>query len=357
MSHHFDSPTAIEDGRIGLCDLYVFGGPAASTTLILTVNPDAGRSSPTTFRPDALYEFVIASDGGTTEDRALRLRFGEPEPGGRQRMAVRYAEGPDSRSGIDGHHLGTGETASLFRLDVPDGTGWAWFGPASDPFWGDGIALAQFQQEVSAGHIGPDTLAGARDNLFAGRNVTAAALQIPDVMLAGDNVSVWARVSLYGHAPQRQVSRMGNPMLRPLFFPQPGAEVEELNAGTPAEDFARHGDRVRRLAHTVAKLRGQPDPDAHAAAVAHAFLPDQLRYRPGALAGYHPGTGNGRHPHDDAFGIAVTVLNGAPLGGSPSPHAEVADFPHLAPADHSNLPALADLFGLRQHRPETTHTQ
>ena len=28
MSHHFDSPTAIEDGRIGLCDPYVFGGPA-----------------------------------------------------------------------------------------------------------------------------------------------------------------------------------------------------------------------------------------------------------------------------------------------------------------------------------------
>jgi hypothetical protein len=24
MSHHFDSPTAIEDGRLNLCDIYVF---------------------------------------------------------------------------------------------------------------------------------------------------------------------------------------------------------------------------------------------------------------------------------------------------------------------------------------------
>ena len=60
MSHHFDSPTAIEDGRINLCDLYAFPGSPGTSTLILTVNPDAGRSSPTTFRPDALYEFVIA---------------------------------------------------------------------------------------------------------------------------------------------------------------------------------------------------------------------------------------------------------------------------------------------------------
>src|SRR5262249_24150477 len=63
MSHHFDSPTAIADGRINLCDFYVFPAAPGTTALILSVNPDAGRSSPTTFRPDALYEFVVASDG------------------------------------------------------------------------------------------------------------------------------------------------------------------------------------------------------------------------------------------------------------------------------------------------------
>lgn len=43
----------------------------------------SGRSNPT-LRPDALYEFVIASDGGTREDRAFRMSFGEPDADGHQ---------------------------------------------------------------------------------------------------------------------------------------------------------------------------------------------------------------------------------------------------------------------------------
>ena len=128
MSHHFDSPTAIEDGRLNLCDLYAFPGPADSSTLILTTNPDAGRSSPTTFRPDALYEFVIASDGGTVEDRALRMIFTDPGPDGRQQMRVLYAEGDSSRRGADGSHLGTGRTDQVVPLD--DG---AWRGSVRPP--------------------------------------------------------------------------------------------------------------------------------------------------------------------------------------------------------------------------------
>ena len=92
MSHHFDSPTAIADGRINLCDLFVFPGAPGTTTLILTVNPDAGRSSATTFRPDALYEFVVASDGGTREDIAFRVTFTEPDNSGNQQMRVLRAD-------------------------------------------------------------------------------------------------------------------------------------------------------------------------------------------------------------------------------------------------------------------------
>jgi Domain of unknown function (DUF4331) len=40
MSHHLDTPTAREDGRVDLCDLYVFEGADPDTTvLIMTVNP------------------------------------------------------------------------------------------------------------------------------------------------------------------------------------------------------------------------------------------------------------------------------------------------------------------------------
>src|ERR1700722_17989850 len=38
-------------------------------------------------------------------------------------------------------------------------------------------------------------------NLLAGRNVTAIALQIPDVTVGGIDVAVWARISLFGHGP------------------------------------------------------------------------------------------------------------------------------------------------------------
>ena len=60
VSHHFDSAAARADGRINPCDLYAFPAAPGTTALILTVNPDAGRSSPATFRPDALYEFAVA---------------------------------------------------------------------------------------------------------------------------------------------------------------------------------------------------------------------------------------------------------------------------------------------------------
>ena len=111
VSHHFDSPTAIADGRINLCDLFVFPGVPGTTTLILTVNPDAGRSSATTFRPDALYEFVVASDGGTREDIAFRITFTEPDATENQQMRVLRADGAAARHGTEGTLLGEGRTS------------------------------------------------------------------------------------------------------------------------------------------------------------------------------------------------------------------------------------------------------
>src|SRR5215469_5879485 len=131
MSHHFDSPTAIEDGRLNLGDLYAFPETPGTSTLIVTVNPDAGRSSPTTFRPDALYEFVVASDGGTREDIAFRVGFAEPDQAGRQQMRILRATGPAARGGIGGVPLGQGHTGTAFALGT---NGLAWAGRAADPF-------------------------------------------------------------------------------------------------------------------------------------------------------------------------------------------------------------------------------
>jgi hypothetical protein len=348
MSHHFDSPTAIEDGRLNLGDLYVFPDPPGWSTLILTANPDAGRSSPVTFRPDALYELVIASDGGTREDRAFRMTFSPPDADGTQDMQVRYAHGPSSQSGIAGIELGAGQTGQTF--DLSNG-GLAWFGLALDPFWGDAPALFAFTSSLAKNQFRPELFADAPANLLAGRNVTAIALQIPDPAFAGTDVAVWARISLYGHAPQRQVSRAAHPLLRSFFFPRPGPATEALNAASPADDVASYGDMVRQAALHIAQLSQTASPGEHAAMVAAALLPDQLRYRPGQPAHFAPGTGNGRGLHDDAFGTTLSLLVGRPLGVTPSPHPVVDQFPHLAPAGHADLPALADMLGLRQHAP------
>jgi Domain of unknown function (DUF4331) len=344
MSHHFDSPTAIEDGRLNLGDLYVFPETASTSTLVVTVNPDAGRSNPATFRPDALYEFVIASDGGTREDRALRMSFGAPDAAGNQEMQVRYAVGPPSRSGIEGTELGAGHTGEVFALS---NGGAAWFGLAQDPFWGDAVALFGFTRGLAEDQYRPELFSGTPGNLLAGRNVTAIALQIPDVSFGGLDVAVWARISLYGHAPQRQVSRAAHPLVRSFFFPQPGADTEALNAASPSGDVAAYSDRIRRTAVHVAELTGAADPGEHAAKLAAAFLPDQLRYRPGQPAHFEPSAGNGRGLHDDAFGTTLSLLVGRPLGVTASPHPVVPDFPHLAPAGHDDIPALADMLGLR----------
>jgi hypothetical protein len=346
MSHHFDTPTAIEDGRLNLCDLYVFPETPGTSTLVVTVSPDAGRSNPATFRPDALYELVIASDGGTREDRAFRMSFGEPDADGNQEMQVRYAVGPPGRSGLEGTDLGACRTGEAFALS---NGGAAWFGLAQDPFWGDAVALFAFNHGLAENKYRPELFTGTPGNLLTGRNVTAIALQVPDVAFGGSDVALWARISLYGHAPQRQVSRAAHPLLRSFFFPQPGADTEALNAGSPADDVATYSDRVRRTALHVAELSRAANPDEHAGMVVAAFLPDRLRYRPGQPAQFAPGTGNGRGLHDDAFGTTLSLMVGRPLGVTTSPHPVVPEFPHLAPAGHDDIPALADMLGLREH--------
>jgi hypothetical protein len=77
MSHHFDGPTAIQDGRLNLCDAYAFPGQPGNSVLILTVNPDAGRSSATTYRSESVYEFVIGR-AADREDLCLRVLFSDP---------------------------------------------------------------------------------------------------------------------------------------------------------------------------------------------------------------------------------------------------------------------------------------
>jgi len=343
VSHHFDSAADRADGRINPCDLYAFPGAPGTSAVILTVNPDAGRSSPTTFRPGARYEFVVARNGGTTADIAFRVTFTEPDDTGRQQVRVLRANGPDARGGAGGTLLGEGRTGEVFSLT---GDALAWAGLAADPFTADGAAIAAFNQALNEGRYTPEVFTASPSNAFAGRDVTAIALQLPDAALGSTRVGLWARISLDGHVPQRQVNRIGQAMFRPLFFNPPDSEeqLDTLNATPPPADRDTYSERVRRIAGTAARLAGLPDPDDHAARVVAAFLPDVLTYRPGQPAGFHPGDGNGRALGDNAFDIAVAVLAGSALGNASAPRHATPAFPYLSAPQPADLPPLADYF-------------
>jgi hypothetical protein len=343
VSHHFDSAADRADGRINPCDLYAFPAAPGTSALIVTVNPDAGRSSPTTLRPDALYEFVVASDAGTSQDLAFRVSFTEPDDHGQQQLRVLRAGGPAARHGTAGAPLGEGRSGAVFPLS---GNGLAWAGVAADPFTGDGIALTKFLQGLTEGRYTPEVFTAAPSSAFGGRDVTAVALQVPDAALGGTRIALWARISLEGVGPQRQVGRIGQAMLRPLFFnpPDTEAQLDTLNAGAPAADLDTYGGRVRRLAGTAARLAGLADPDGHAARVAAAFLPDVLGYRPGQPARFYPGGGNGRALGDNAFDLAVAVLAGSTLGNASLPRLATPACPYLSAPQPADLPALADYF-------------
>ena len=64
-------------GRLDITDVYAFQSPSnsANTVLIMNVDPVAGVLSPTTFNPDASYEFKIDTNGDAKEDITYKVTF------------------------------------------------------------------------------------------------------------------------------------------------------------------------------------------------------------------------------------------------------------------------------------------
>src|SRR6266566_4249469 len=204
MSHHLDTPAAREDGRVDLCDLYVFEGADPDTTvLILTVNPDAGTSSPTTFHPEVLYEFKIDTNEDALEDLSYRFRFGEPDASGEQTLLPKQ--------------------------------GRVWAGLRSDAFFADGVAALVFQQTALTQHIYLPNVFEQGFNVFEGRNVTSIVLELPISALGQGVIGVWATTSLHGHGRSVQIERIGLPLIQP-FFNIDDERSEAHNRRQPRED-------------------------------------------------------------------------------------------------------------------------
>src|ERR1700719_190706 len=200
MSHHFDTKLAKEDPSLNLCDLYLFDGPSGKTVMAMTVNPDVGLSAPDTLHPEGLYAFRFDLNGDAREEVTFKFRFGAPRHGdGSERthiqpFVVRKATGNDALRAY------VGIAPDLFAANAGFGTFMTAF--YKDQRY-DGDAFLHQQ------------------NPFARRNVTAIVLEVPSELIGKGKVNGWATISLFGHAPEVQVSRWGLPMVTHLFLNDP----------------------------------------------------------------------------------------------------------------------------------------
>jgi hypothetical protein len=343
MSHHFDTPTAREDPRINVCDLYLFSGRPGTTAVAMTVNPDAGLSAPDTFRDEGLYAIRFDINGDLQEEVTFKFRFGEvhhapnDEHTHIQRFRALRATGNDAVIGAAGDLLIEGETG---RVHSHSGIR-AYAGLAPDLFAGDASALHAFLAAYYKEHrYDPDAFKNRQD-FFSNRNVSAIVLELPTDLIGHGLVHSWATASLHGHAPEVQVSRWGLPLITHLFLNDPEKQElrEVFNRTTPVEDSALFSEPIGGFVEKMARYAGSAmDPVQYSKQVVERLSPTMLPYTLGTHAAFDRIGFNGRALTDDAMDVMLTLATNKPLsdGVAPDRHRTRTEFPYFGePYSHS----------------------
>jgi Domain of unknown function (DUF4331) len=329
MSHHLDTPAAREDGRVDLCDLYVFDGTDPGTTvLVMTVNPDAGKTSPVIFHPEIVYEFKIDTNDDAVEELSYRFRFGAPDASGEQSLTVLHATGAGAQSGDGGESLAQGRTNEQVSLSSG---GRAWAGLRSDPFYADGAAAFLFLQAALTQNAYLPQVFEQGFNVFGGRNVTGIVLEVPTSALGQGVVGVWATTSMHRHGLSAQIERIGLPLIQP-FFNIDDERTEAHNKRQPREDRDAGSARIAEIATLFTRLAGTAaSPEAYGQAVANQLTPDVLRYRLETPASFSFATRNGRRLTDDAADVILSLIANRPLSDHVAYDGRIEPrFPYLA---------------------------
>lgn len=336
MSHHFDTPSAKEDPRINVCDFYIFEGTPDSTVMVMTVNPDAGLSAPETFREEGLYAFRFDLNGDAREEVTFKFRFGEvrhaegDEHAHLQSFRVLRATDEDAVRGGDGELLLEGETG---RVRAQSGIQ-AYAGLAPDLFAGDAAALhafmAAFYQER---RYFPEAFQN-RKNYFANRNVTAIVLEVPNSLIGEGLTRSWATASLYGHAPEMQVSRWGLPLMTHIVLNDPSDQQlkEDFNRSVPADDVTRFSAVIGNFVDNITRYANSAErPEEYARQVVEIFCPAMLPYHLGTRASFCREAINGRALTDDAMDVILSIVANSPLqdGVMPDKERTRAQFPYF----------------------------
>ncbi len=334
MSNHFSADNLKfpgDDRRLDLTDVFVFPASASpehhtllhhhhsgTTVLIMDSNPTsapppiAAQDKGPGFYPGAIYRINIDTDGDNHADVAFTFVFSSCEDG-QQTGTAWHATGAQARQGEPGGEVlaeaipvsfdGTVRPVQAGRIRLAAGL-------RSDPFFAD-----------VEGALHGFAWTGHDD--FAGNNVDSIVLEVPDDMLGGPVIGVWASISRYrDDGTLEQLDRGGNPTINP--FINPDGEKNLYNSRQPADDVANYLEPWSKILQNA----GGYTPD-QAKAAALQVLPDILHYDRTQPATYP----NGRVMTDDVYSIRFAWLtNGKVPPSGLKPHDDLLnEFPYTGP--------------------------
>jgi hypothetical protein len=136
----------------------------------------------------------------------------------------------------------------------------------------------------------------------------------------GSRVHAWATASLFGHAPEVQVSRWGPPLISNVLLADEALR-EIYNRTGPAEDREKLGAALAQYTATVSELAGSsPNPFAYGRQVADRLCPIMLPYKLGSDASFDFAGFNGRNLADDVMDIMITLAGNFALSDGVGPN-------------------------------------
>ncbi|MFG2452823.1 DUF4331 family protein [Streptomyces sp. NPDC048512] len=320
MSHHLDSPTARQDPRLDITDLFVFRGEQGTVLVTNHSHSIAGEDIPRGLHPEGRYEFKLDGSGDAVEDVTYRFTFGAQDAQGQQTFRLRRVTGPDAGDPpAAGTVIADGSTGRAITLP---GGGRAWAGKAGDPFWIDPDVLQ------AVGHAFQDGTAidlsawdpAAAKNVFAGHTVYSIVLELPDEELAplvsaDGSVGAWAVAYLATDAGGwHPINRAGLPMIHPLFAQFDEALGDQLNENAPADDPQLYGKTITDKVSAVVRASGSAeDSEGYGRCVANRVLPNVLPYTVGTGASFSFAGWNGRALTDDVATVMFSFASNTPV--------------------------------------------
>ena len=283
---HGDAPTVRLDTRLDINDVYAFQSPtsSANTVLIMTTNPVAGITGPTTYNPKGDYDIQIDNNNDAKFDVTYRFKFRNPDASGNQSFSVFQLK----KNAQAGKRIATGTTNGAAASVAGGGSVTA--GLFDDPFFFD---LFAFRNGLAFCPGGTGT------NFFRGLNTMAIVLEVPSsaiVSSGSSKIGVVGRTRLNG----KQIDRMGRPAINTVLVKT--ANKDKFNRSTPQNDFATYGPDAKGIILSLGNT------DANATALVQTLFPDILTFDTASSAGFL----NGRRLDDDVIDAELNLLtNGA----------------------------------------------